>query len=330
MASFREINYAVRPAKSVERKMMSDGFRRLEFGWALPSYRYVGMGSVYFADFRLFHQTLGISDMVSIEHEISHCVRVNFNRPFGCVKMEFAEASEVLGSMSWDKRVIAWLDYDGKLDASVIADLKTVIQKAPSGSIVAVSVNVEADRPPPEISQMGSDSVDTWRLLQFEERVGSNLPPSLSGGDLRGKDFGRVCWRVLKEAVEDQIVKRNGRPDLRPDTMSAKQVFHFSYSDGAAMLTVAWLLYSQADTTKAANCELRGSFFRDGPEPMVIEAPKLTPKEISFLNSRLPDGPPVQSTSVKQIHKATGLSEADINKFAAVYRYYPQYGEVVL
>ena len=42
MASFRDINYALRPAKAVERKMMVDGFRRLELAWPLSTYRYVG------------------------------------------------------------------------------------------------------------------------------------------------------------------------------------------------------------------------------------------------------------------------------------------------
>lgn len=96
------------------------------------------------------------------------------------------------------------------------------------------------------------------------------------------------------------------------------------------MLTVGWLLHSHEDTAKAENCAMSGSIFRDGEIPVVIEAPKLTPKEIRLLDSRLPDGPPVQRAVVKHIHTATGITEGDINKFAAVYRYYPQYGEVVL
>jgi hypothetical protein len=330
MASFREINYSLRPAKSVERKIMSDAFRRVETGWDLSTYRYVGMGSVYFADFQLFHQTLGINDMISIEREVDHKARFEFNRPYGCVEMQYGESSDVLGAISWDKRCIVWLDYDGKLEASVISDLKTVIQKAPSGSFVVVSVNVEADRPLHDITQQGIDAVNQWRIEQMEERISSSLPASIKGNNLRGKDFGLACWQILAAAVEDQIIKRNGRPDLRPETMFARQVFHFNYSDGAPMLTVGWLLHSHADAEKVQRCLMDGPYFSTGADPVIIEAPKLTPKEVNFLNSKLPDGPPVPRAVSKKIHKETGITESDINKFAAIYRFYPQYGEVVL
>ena len=148
MASFCDINYAIRPAKAVERKMMVEGFRRLELAWPLSTYRYIGMGSVYFADFQLFHQTLGLDDMISIEREDQYKPRFEFNRPFRCVKIKYGESSDVLAALSWEKRSLVWLDYDGKLEASVISDLQSIVQKVVSGSVVSVSVNVEPDRPP--------------------------------------------------------------------------------------------------------------------------------------------------------------------------------------
>lgn len=329
MASFREINYAVRPAKSVERKIMAEGFRRLEMSWPLSTYRYIGMGSVYFADFQLFHQTLGIDDMVSIEREKQFETRFKFNLPFSCVKVKFGESSEILDTLTWEKRSLVWLDYDGKLEASVISDLQTVVQKVVSGSLVAVSVNVEADRAPAEI--VGAEAINKWRLKEFEARIGETfIPAGLAGEDLRGKLFGSACWRVLSAAVAEQLVKRNGRADLRPDTMFNHQVFHFRYSDDAQMLTVGWLFRSHEDEEKTQRCAMTGSYFRDREVPCVIEAPKLTPKEIRHLNSRLPDGPPVEKAVTRQLEKTTGIGESDINKFAAVYRYYPQYGEVAL
>ena len=329
MASFREIDYSVRPAKSVERKMMAEAFRRLELGWPLSSYRYVGMGSVYFADFQLFHQSLGIHEMVSIERARGHETRFEFNRPFRCVQMAFGESSDVLNALNWDKRSIVWLDYDGQLNAAVIADVQTVVQKAASGSMIVVSVNAEPDYPPPEVTE--AEAKDKWRLSEFETRVGkTSVPAGLKGDELRGKLFGGVCWRVLTAKVSEQLAKRNGRSDVRLDTMFANQVFHFRYADGASMLTVGWLIHSHEDQHLARRCNMQGSVFRDGSTPLQIEAPKFTPKEIRHLNAELPDGPPVAVETLARVREKTGIMEADLNKFASVYRYYPQYGEIVL
>ena len=85
-ASYERIHYGLRPAKNVQRKMLVETFRRLsEFG-AVDSYRYVGFGSTYFSDFSLFHKTLGIRSMISIERDLSNRKRFEFNRPFNCAK----------------------------------------------------------------------------------------------------------------------------------------------------------------------------------------------------------------------------------------------------
>ena len=51
--SYESVNYVLRPAKNIERKMFCEAFRRLaEFG-RVDSYRYVGFGSTFFSDFSL-------------------------------------------------------------------------------------------------------------------------------------------------------------------------------------------------------------------------------------------------------------------------------------
>lgn len=66
--SFAKIDYQLRPAKTVERKMMAEVFCRLSVFAPLDQYRYVGLGSVYFADFFIFHAACGFGSMISIEH----------------------------------------------------------------------------------------------------------------------------------------------------------------------------------------------------------------------------------------------------------------------
>lgn len=328
MASFHQINYALRPAKAVERKMMIEAFRRLERGWRLPEYRYLGMGSIYFADFQLVHQILGINDLISMEREENHKARFEFNRPYRCVDIRYGESSKVLGELPWDKKVLAWLDYDGKLTNSMVADLKTVVKEAVSGSVVCISINMEPD----QFDSTSKDEVDEKRLTEFTSRVGvHNLPLGTQGSDLRGPKLRRLHWQILTSAVSAQLAERNGKPVVREDTMYAKQVFHFKYADGAAMLTLGWVLHSSADTQRFDLCDFNSLAFSSDSESCIdVHAPRLTPKEIRHLNARLPDGEPVASKTVSNLAEQTGIPKTDIERFAGVYRHYPHYAEIAL
>lgn len=327
MSSFRDIDYSVRPAKAIERKMMIEAFRRLDLAWPVGNYRYIGLGSIYFSDFLLIHQNLGVRDMISLEREENHKTRFEFNRPFGCVEVKFRKKEDPLPELPWNKPSIVWLDYDGKVNSSVLADLRTTIQNVPSGSVVCVSVNAEADRPP-----NGTVDVDQWRLNEFSDRIGEGaVPQGTKGADLRQKPGQRKIWEVLSNALADQLVIRNGRPDVRPETLMAQQIFHFNYEDDAAMLTLGWVIYSVKDCGAASKCDF-GSlpFVRSDDVSHRIFAPKLTPKEIRYFNAFLPHDNGLVACDFNTLERTTGVPSSDICRFSDVYRYYPNYAEVAL
>lgn len=175
--SYERINYALRPAKCVERKMMCDTFRRLAPFARVESYRYVGFGSVYFSDFILFHRALGMSEMISIEKDEDNQDRFEFNKPFRCVQLEFGESNDVLPKLAWDARSIVWLDYDGTLTGTVLKDVALLATNMVSGSVLALSYNVEPYEPPREAKSKESKPVkkaETRRRLsrdEYEARV---------------------------------------------------------------------------------------------------------------------------------------------------------------
>jgi hypothetical protein len=163
--SYRQINFSLRPAKSIERKMLCEAFRRLaEFGH-VSDYRYIGFGSTYFSDFILVHKTLAIRNMLSIERDDFNKARFEFNRPFHCIKLYFGESNDVLPELGWrDVRTICWLDYDGKLDSSVLTDVRLFCANAVSGSVLVVTVNAEPDQNPPQArwTTLGSALERIW------------------------------------------------------------------------------------------------------------------------------------------------------------------------
>jgi len=135
--SYRKFNYRVRPAKSIERKMLCETLLRLSFFEPIENYRYIGFGSTTFADFILFHKTLGIKDMISIEKRETDKVRFEFNKPFHCIDMRYGNSNEVLPSLAWQTKTIVWLDYDGFLTDSVLQDVAYTSMNLISGSNLA-------------------------------------------------------------------------------------------------------------------------------------------------------------------------------------------------
>ena len=143
--SFTRVNYRLRPAKGVERRMMADAFLRLWPFGRVESYRYVGMGSVYFADFALFNTVCGFTHLVSIEdaEDLQTQNRFKFNVPLVSIELKcFSHSNVELPKLHWDNvRTICWLDYDGSLTRPVLTDIKLLGARMSPGSLLAVTVD---------------------------------------------------------------------------------------------------------------------------------------------------------------------------------------------
>ena len=123
VGSYKKIDYGIRPAKYAERLMMCDAFRRLKFG-TVESYQYVGLGSVYFSDFALFHRALDITKMVSIEDmPAEEEQRFRDNLPYSNIEILPGKTTTELLKVDLTLRTICWLDYDGQLDRYMFDDL---------------------------------------------------------------------------------------------------------------------------------------------------------------------------------------------------------------
>ena len=136
-ASFRNVDYSLRPAKHAERKMLSEIFRRLRpFDSGRGLHAYVGFGSLWFSDFSLFHRALGIRDMTSIEREKHAQARIDANRPYSTIKMHYDESAVVLPQLDWSKKSFVWLDYDDPITTDMLLDVQTVANHAVSGTVL--------------------------------------------------------------------------------------------------------------------------------------------------------------------------------------------------
>lgn len=302
--SYERVNYALRPAKNIERKMFCEVFYRLaEFG-RVDSYRYIGFGSTYFSDFSLFHKSLKISNNVSIEREVVDKERFEFNLPYKCIKLIFGESNAILPTLDWSVRTIIWLDYDSQLSQSILTDVVFVCSNAPSGSILIVTVDADPD----EMEE---------RIPLLTERVGKlKLPSGWSKFKLGDWGTANAYRQIINNEINSTLRDRNGVLQSG-SKIKYKQLFNFHYADGAKMLTVGGLLYDEGQSGKLASCEFENlDFVRTEDEAYKIEVPSLTLKEIRHLDKQLP-------CENLDLIISPSIPLLDIEKYAKIYRYFP-------
>ena len=302
-ASYEKLNYRLRPAKHIERGMIVETLQRLRMFAPLRQYRYVGLGSLYFADFILVHRVLGIKSMVCIERDEPKAERFRFNRPFRTVALKFGHSNDVLPALSWSQRSIVWLDYDCRLNDEVLADIGWVCGAAPSGSVLIVSVNAE----PLE---------EGTRIESFRKAVGrASVPESVTKeGHLAGWRLAEAGRTVIDSAIREAVQDRS----VAGARLSYQQLFNFEYRDGVRMSTVGGLLVAGDDQARFNSCEFDDlDYVRRGAETCRIEVPFLTNREVRLLDRRLPatrQGAPVKM-----------IPEDAQRAYRATYRFFPTF-----
>lgn len=314
--SYKKIDYRVRPAKSIERKMLAEAFRRLNHFQEVQEYTYVGMGSLYFADFSLFHRSLGFERMISIENTTAEASKKRFllNVPFSQIEMQFGHSNVVLQRLEIDGPLVVWLDYDGLLDQSCLVDIKYVAKKAPSGSLLIVSANADAKSLQAEVD----DSEDSNDVLDILKGLvgGDSLPPGLTAADIHGSRVGDIFRDVFDSAVRDAVENRNSEVPAE-EYFSYQQIFNFRYADNARMMTVGGLIFSEPDRVKLERSSFAQlSFTRLGEEVCKIEPPLLTFSEMRRIDA----------AKTEELEKLA-LPGSDVEKYRSNYRYFPNFVE---
>ncbi|WP_194954046.1 O-methyltransferase [Sphingopyxis solisilvae] len=313
--SFDKIDYSLRPAKYAERRMLRDVFRRVAPFAPPETYTYIGFGSVWFADFVLFHRALGVRDMISIECKAKAFDRIKDNAPFR-IDLELGRSEKVLTRLDLTKRAFLWLDYDDAIDANMLLDLRTVSAKAQSGTLLAVTVRAQrarqADQAEDDADGTGLSALDRFRTAFNRARV----PAVIEEEDLYGRPFAKVSRDMLRGEIETALIARNRKAteDWRFETVCS-----FEYADGVLMTTIVGMFLKEEDRATFEQCGFENLPFASAEKAAFkIEVPLITPKEFKLLEAQLP----LKSTAALE----TGtIPNAQAANFERLYRYLPSY-----
>lgn len=329
------INYSLRPAKHIERKMFCETFGRLSRLDNINNYRYIGMGSAYFSDFSLFHKALGIKKLLSIEGEDNKRARqrIKFNKPFACINMEFGWTNKILPTLPWQKwpeKSIVWLDYVDKLKEGMFGDIETIISNVKAGSIFLISVNIEEDDERDEKENIGNLSAKDFRLKKLKENVGTECIPIRAYELILNVENNKSIIReIIHNAFISAVGKRNGGVS-EVEEVEYKQLFNLHYKDSADMLTVGGIIHTKIQKKEVDEMFKHLEFIRSGKKCFNIVVPKLTYREIHALDMLLPPSKNSKQNSNKSKLKKIPLSHIDKKNYADIYRYFPTFAETNL
>jgi hypothetical protein len=314
LGSFEEINYLLRPSKQVERKLFVEVLHRLALaGYELPSYTYLGMGSIYFADFLLFHKYLYIDRMICAEDgDIPK--RMKFNRPFQGVQLHLEPISDIVPRLKRNTKYLVWLDYDYELDGTVIDDVAAFIGALAPGSILIVTVNAhsrwtEEDR--------YNDAVTAKKTIveRTTAEIGKYYRGEITTASISKKKLPILYANVLRQLI---IQETQRRPNF-----AFIELFNFRYADGHQMVTLGGILdepSAEGRVTDAGVFDL--DFVTPGVDPLEISVPPLTGRERAWLD---------RNSNMKNSKNAVfEIRQTHLNNYRKFARHYPVFLETLL
>jgi hypothetical protein len=315
--SYLKFNYALRPAKQVERKLLLEALLRLGVhGYEVPAYTYLGFGAPYYADFQVFHRYLYIDRLICVEGgDIPN--RMKFNKPFASIDLRLGMLADVIPSLDRSLRYLAWLDYDVPLGREQLEDVQALASLLSPGSILVVTVDAHARvRFEPPFEDLTGDQIQVLRAQEIADEIGTYLDDPFTTADYDDASLPHAFASALLNAMHDEVSQRDG--------LDFFQLFNFRYRDGAQMLSVGGII----DRPERLN-ELSRTSFMEWPHlnqsttPTQILVPPLTPLERLWLDRHVTAADPGEPPPFE-------LDDDYLKHFATYGRYYPQYFEAII
>lgn len=310
-SSSEKVNYLVRPAKQVERKLIIEALQCLRRRFTIENYQYIGMGSFFYVDYYMFHKYLGIKKMISMEKDEDNIGRYEFNKPYSFIKLIAGISTEILPTLDWKKNMFIWLDYDSKMSLGIIDDIQIVCNYIRPRGILLITVDAE----PRKFETFDDDKScndHNKRLENFKRELHPYFPPDITERDLSEKEFPSLLRRTIVNVIEERLRKRK---------IEYFQIFNFKYRDTSQMYTFGCVFERISSEIEDVGLFKLDFVSRDS-NLVEINLPIITPLEKIHFDKLIPG-------IAKKLRKFK-MSENKLKDYEKYYKYYPQYFESLL
>lgn len=313
ISSYKKVNYLLRIRKQIERKIIVETLHRLNHfdNIDISKYHYFGLGSIYYADFQLFHKYLHIEKMTSIDKKAKDEKRFLFNKPYGFIDFNLSDVNDYLPyKLDWGDKLFIWLDFDNGIDRDVVSNINFIASKAKPLDIFIITVNAE------HLKNINEDKVFESFKAEFGQYL--NPEPPLTKTEYK-KNYLKILQKIIKTCVDNGLTSNQGKRTFL-------QLFNYSYDDGSPMYTYGGIFCDldgnpSFETLKSRVATLNHVYCDD--DIGNIDCPIITPKEKIYIDSHIKDG------EFKGEVNNFCICEEDLKKYSKYYKYYPQFFESI-
>ncbi|MCP4458031.1 MAG: hypothetical protein GY816_08410 [Cytophagales bacterium] len=315
--TYEMFNYNIRPAKAIERRIFLDVLKEIYGVSPSKNLSYIGLGSIYFTDFRLIHKELNINQMINIESNIQDEKRFKFNKPFKCIQLKWGNSTDVLPTLDWRGRKIVWMDYDEILQPFMFDDLDSIFSNIEEGSFYFFTCN----------NSLGK-YINKETKVHDPDRFGNDFngyaPLGLNPDDLTSLNTPKLVRKMLLDRINRILSDRNALEEPE-DYLEFNQLLNIKYKDGANMYSYGGYVSKRKDAKIFKQNGLSKLPFISYDEDILdLKSPIITNQEIDLMNSFLPHG----ENTFLNLKKLSFIPLEEKSKYFKTYRYYPYYAEI--
>ena len=318
--------YHLRPNKGIDRSLFLQTLIGLSSRFPISDYHYTGFGSYFFDDFKLLHERLNITKMISLEQDPIIFERAKYNCPYNCIDIKNVSSTDYISNFSPDDSThnIFWLDFVTPRElGEQLANYSILLSNLNANDIVRITLNANPD----SLGRSNSpEQLQAIRLETLKARVQEDCcPSSLSLEDVTHAKYPLTLLQILRLTTTNIL---SDMPPYKPNFMFP--LFSTIYADGQQMLTFTGIILNSHEDEHPIRAALQkyphNNFSWDSPNR--IEIPPLTVRELTEINKLLPN-PNIQQQLINDFPfifsaKAPHAMESYIN----YYKYYPNYHQV--
>ncbi|WP_298148552.1 O-methyltransferase [Flavobacterium sp.] len=311
MNSTLTLNYETRPVKFTERKMLLASISKLLYHFG-GVYQYIGLGGITFTDFKLFHKELHLNEMYSIEGGEITVEKLDFNKPFGFIKIipMLSTIALTSGKIDLTKKSLVWLDYDDCLENFFFDDITVLFSKLPAGSIYIVTCNRQLDNKKSNVP---------YSVEDFKEKFGSNTPFDLQNAELSRKNSYKGLKKALKLHIDNILKQRSVSEGIK---FQFDQLFNILYCEnrGAEMYTYGGVISTPENNIETIDLS-EFDFIKTNDEIYELLLPNLSRKEIDLVSAHIHD-------KERELLNMNIVAKNELDMFRSIYKYMPHFLDV--